>query len=144
MKKYIAHKILRVNGQPSPCECTEDTVCAYCVQANLILLENPPKEARMKKSSLSVGCNCRQYGFCMECQEKMELKESPIFVLQERIKLTSLRTVARELGVSHPTVTSWIHKGIVPEKYFKDGELVGNCGELRIIKATPQKTYQKT
>jgi hypothetical protein len=53
--------------------------------------------------------------------------ENPlILTLERRIKLHSLRTVARELGVSHTTVSSWIKKGTIPNKYFKDGELVGN------------------
>lgn len=34
--KFSAPKIMSVNGQPSPCECTDIITCAYCVQASLI------------------------------------------------------------------------------------------------------------
>lgn len=44
MQRGIAPEVLLVNGQPSPCECTDKIICAYCVQANLILWEK--EEAR--------------------------------------------------------------------------------------------------
>jgi hypothetical protein len=44
MLKNIAHRLLTVNGGPSPCECNETTVCAFCVQANLILWSKKQEE----------------------------------------------------------------------------------------------------
>jgi hypothetical protein len=57
--------------------------------------------------------------------DKVGEKETPLYGLREKIKLHSHRTVARELGVSPHTVNAWIQKGIVPHKYFKNGDLVG-------------------
>ena len=39
IKKFIASKAISINGSPSPCECSERITCAYCVQANLRLME---------------------------------------------------------------------------------------------------------
>ena len=96
MAQFIAPQVLRVNGKTAPCECTENIVCAYCVQANLILWER--KE-----------------------------EKSPIIALRDRVGKRGIRAIAREFEVDHKTITAWIHKGIVPEKYIKNGELVGNC-----------------
>ena len=37
--KFIAPKVMTVNGYPAPCECTDKVTCAYCVQASLIYYE---------------------------------------------------------------------------------------------------------
>jgi hypothetical protein len=100
MRQFIAPKILKVNGQPSPCECSEGAVCAYCVQANLILWE-------------------REEG------KSIKAKGSSVIALRERIRKTGIRTVARELGVDHKTITLWIKRKNVPEKYFMNGDLMG-------------------
>ena len=34
--KFVAPKAITINGYPSPCECTDNITCAYCVQASLI------------------------------------------------------------------------------------------------------------
>ena len=39
IEKYIAPKVMTVNGYPSPCECTDTITCAYCVQASLLFLK---------------------------------------------------------------------------------------------------------
>lgn len=100
MKKFIAPKILKVNGQPSPCECTEGVVCAYCVQANLILWEREE------------GGNIKANG-------------ASVIALREAIEKKGIRTVAREMGVDHKTITLWIKKKNIPEKYFAEGGLMG-------------------
>jgi hypothetical protein len=57
---------------------------------------------------------------------KIGEKETPVIsCLREKRKLHSLRAVARELGISPHTVNAWIQKGIVPYKYFRNGDLVG-------------------
>jgi hypothetical protein len=43
MRKFIAPTVISINGGPSPCECTDTVVCAYCVQANMILWEKEEK-----------------------------------------------------------------------------------------------------
>jgi hypothetical protein len=100
MKQFIAPKVLKVNGQPSPCECAEGVVCAYCVQANLILWER--KEGG-----------------------KVDAQGASIIALREAIKKRGLRGVARELGVDHKAVTDWIKKKNVPERYLRNGDLMG-------------------
>ena len=42
--KFIAPKILSVNGYPSPCECDDNITCAYCVQASLIGFDKKLKD----------------------------------------------------------------------------------------------------
>lgn len=42
--KFIAPKIMTVNGHPSPCECTDNITCAYCVQASLLSYDKKFKE----------------------------------------------------------------------------------------------------
>jgi hypothetical protein len=59
-------------------------------------------------------------------RNQLDVKEPPVIsALRERIKLHTLRSVARELGVSPHTITAWVKKGIVPQKYFKNDALVG-------------------
>jgi DNA invertase Pin-like site-specific DNA recombinase len=74
-----------------------------------------------------------------------EVKETPVIsALRERIKLHSLRAVARELGVSPHTITAWIKKKNVPKKYFKDGDLVGKEAAVNILSRPPRKSAQKS
>jgi hypothetical protein len=136
MRQFIATKVLKVNGIAAPCECNENIVCAYCVQANLILQERGMEKMSCSKeekkiqgikkmSELTFSCNCRQYGLCMECQGNKELKEPPVLTLEQRVKLNGLRAISRELGVSPATVSSWLQKRKVPMKYFRNNELMG-------------------
>jgi hypothetical protein len=99
-QQFIAPQILMVAGKPAPCECTDNIVCAYCVQANLLLWE-------------------REEG------KSIKAKGSAVTALREAIKKKGLRTVARELGVDHKSITHWIKKKNVPEKYVLDGVLMG-------------------
>lgn len=84
MRQFIASKVLRVNGEPSPCECEPGVVCAYCVQAGLLLWEREerPESARTEK-------------LCAEIQR------------------VGVRRVARSLGTRHQTVLAWVKSGRV-------------------------------
>ena len=95
MKQFIAPQILRVNGQPSPCECTEGTVCAYCVQANLIIWDREQKPT----------------------DEKIE-------VLCQEVKKIGVRRVARNMGIRHQTVMGWLNSGRVNPLYLASLEQV--------------------
>ena len=41
--KFVAPRLMTVNGKPSPCECTDLITCAYCVQASLLWFEKKAK-----------------------------------------------------------------------------------------------------
>jgi len=100
MEQFISPRVLKVNGAPAVCECHDNVVCSLCVQANLILWER-------------------------EERRKVEAQGTPIIALREAIKKRGIRTVSRELGVDHKTVSHWIKKKNVPERYFRNGDLVG-------------------
>jgi hypothetical protein len=118
MEQFIAPRVLKVNGELSPCECSDNIVCAYCVQANLLLFERAEGKSGFIEEADAVARNARK-------AQKAPQKNPSILALEERIKLTTLRTIGRELGVSHVTITTWIKRGKVPVKYFKNGELLG-------------------
>ena len=56
--KFVAPRLMTVNGYPSPCECTATITCAYCVQACLLWFEKKAKAdeekviAHIKKKGL--------------------------------------------------------------------------------------------
>ena len=95
MKQFIAPKILKVNGQPSPCECTEGVVCAYCVQANLLVWEREQKPT----------------------DEKIER-------LCQAVKKIGVRRVARNMDIRHQTVMGWVKSGRVNPSYLASLEQV--------------------
>jgi DNA invertase Pin-like site-specific DNA recombinase len=97
MQQHIAPQVLTVNGKPAPCECTKDVVCAYCVQANLILWERA--EAENNKAQISLLSDAKKYG---------------------------QRRLARNLGVPVQTVSNWIKKEKIPEKYVSQVREVVN------------------
>ena len=90
MRQFIAPKVLMVNGRVSPCNCTDEIVCEYCVQANLILWD---KEQHPEK----------------EVQEK---------IISE-IKASGVRKTAQKLKIKHSTISNWIKTGNVPLKYVE-------------------------
>jgi hypothetical protein len=100
MRQFIAPKVLKVNGLPAICECEGNTVCWACTQAALLLWE-------------------RQEG------GEVDAQGASIIALREAIKKRGLRGVARELGVDHKAVTDWIKKKNVPERYLRNGDLMG-------------------
>ena len=90
MLKFIAPKILKVNNYLSPCHCDDNTVCEYCVQANLILYE----------------------------KEEVQNEEVKKAVL-EAIKAVGIRKTARFLQVNPATVSRWIYKGNLPRQFIE-------------------------
>jgi hypothetical protein len=77
-----------VNGKPSPCECTEDVVCAYCVQANLVLWE---KE-----------------------EEKKRKQDDPLI---GTIRKLGISNIADRMGINRSTVHRWVKTKRIPEKH---------------------------
>ena len=95
--KFIAPKIMTVNGYPSPCECTDNITCAYCVQASLM-------------------------GF----EKKIKANDNIVNNIIASIKRNGIRKTARDLGIDHSTVKYWIKSRNIPQwviqKYTKVGE----------------------
>ena len=95
--KFIAPKTLLINGQPSPCECTDTITCAYCVQANLLGRE-----------------------------KKFKTDQSTANNIIATIKRNGLRQTARDLNVDHGTVRYWLKTHDMPqwviEKYAGVGK----------------------
>jgi len=89
MWKLIAPKVLEVNDYPSPCCCDDNTVCEYCVQANLILYE------------------------------KEEVSEEEKKAILEAIKTKGIRKTARLLQVNPSTVSRWIHTENIPQQFME-------------------------
>jgi len=91
MQSFIAPRVLKVNGQPSPCKCSEKIICEYCVQANLVLWE---REEHPEK----------------QIQEK----------IIGDLKTSGVRKMARLLKIQPMTVSRWIKTGNIPQKYIKE------------------------
>ena len=91
MQQFIAPRILEVNGGPSPCECREGVVCAYCVQANLILWERKDHPEQAARERIL----------------KVVAKNGP-------------RKTARLLGIQPSTVSRWLKRGDIPEAYLSE------------------------
>ena len=89
MKRFIAPQILRVGGQPAPCECTDNIVCAYCVQANLILWERREHPADERNDRLC-----------------------------EAVRKFGVRRVAKNLDIRHATVAGWLKSGRINPSYL--------------------------
>jgi hypothetical protein len=93
--KHTAPKVIGINGHESPCECRDTITCAYCVQANLILMEKKFKEDDDRvKSFIS------------------------------HVRKNGVRQSARKMGLDRNTLTRWIKSGNVPahvvEKWIKE------------------------
>ena len=95
--KFIAPKKITVNGNLSPCECSDTITCAYCVQANLLALE-----------------------------KKFETDESTTNNVIVFVKRNGIRHTARDLNVDHSAVRYWLKSHHVPqwviEKYAGVGK----------------------
>jgi len=84
--KFIAPKMLIVNGHRSPCECTDTLCCAYCTQANLYLMEKGlAKHDDLVKTSIKV------------------------------IRENGIRKSARQIGEHEKTLRRWIKTGNIPQ-----------------------------
>jgi hypothetical protein len=95
--KFIAPKIMTVNGYPSPCECDDNVTCAYCVQASLL-------------------------GF----EEKIKANDNTANNIISSIKRNGIRKTARDLSIDHSTVKYWLKSRNIPQwavkKYAGVGE----------------------
>ncbi len=87
MKKFIAPKMLIVNGMPSPCECDDMISCAYCVQANLMLME-----------------------------KKFAEGDEVAKVTIKTIRKNGIRRTARQIGEHEKTLRRWIQTGNIPQR----------------------------
>lgn len=50
--KFIAPKVIAVNGYPSPCECDDNITCPYCVQASLLSYEKKFQENDQNRKNI--------------------------------------------------------------------------------------------
>jgi hypothetical protein len=87
MYKCIAKQVISINGKESPCDCDEKTVCAYCVQANMIIMEN------------------------RNVMENDVMKLS-IMLIQKN----GIRKTARQIDEHEKTLRRWIYKGNIPQR----------------------------
>ena len=94
--KFIAPKIITINGYPSPCECTDIIACAYCVQASLIYFEKKAK-----------------------ADDRMT--DGIIFYIRK----CGIRKTARDLGIDHSTVKYWLKSRNIPQWIVKKYAGVG-------------------
>lgn len=85
--KFIAPLVLIVNGEPSPCECTDTITCAYCVQANLLLMG-----------------------------KKQEVKDDVMKSSIKLIRKNGIRKTSRQIGEHEKTIRRWIKTGNIPQK----------------------------
>ena len=93
MKRFIAPKVLTVSNQSSPCECEDGIVCAYWVQANLILWER---------------------------EEHLEEKTKNRIL--EAMKKNGVRKSARLIGVSKDKINRWTRMGNILERYLQEAQ----------------------
>jgi hypothetical protein len=84
--KFIAPKIISINGQPAPCECTDMVTCPYCVQASLI-------------------------GFEKKLEGNDERKKKII----SHIKKNGIRKTAKEINAQPSTVQYWFRTENFPQ-----------------------------
>jgi hypothetical protein len=94
--KFLAPKIMTVNGHSSPCECTDIMTCAYCVQASLL-------------------------GF----EEKIKVNDDVTSNILSSIKRHGIRRTARDLKIDHSTVKYWLKSRNIPQWVFKKYAKVG-------------------
>lgn len=94
--KFIAPKIISINGYPSPCECTDVIACAYCVQASLIYFEKKAKADDRTTTNIILY-----------------------------IRKSGIRKTARDLSIDHSTVKYWLKSRNIPQWIVKKYAGVG-------------------
>lgn len=87
LSKYISHRVIAIDGHPTPCECTDLITCAYCVQANLILME-----------------------------KKLAKGDDIVKASIKAIRKNGIRKTARQIGEHENTVRRWIKSENIPQK----------------------------
>ena len=85
MIKYIAPRSITINGERTPCECSESITCAYCVQTNLALM-----------------------------QKKYQTEDDAVKSFISRVRKEGVRHSARRMGLDKNTLSRWIKSGNVP------------------------------
>jgi len=88
--KFIAPKVMTVNGYPSPCECTNTITCAYCVQASLIGFDKKLKDNDTRRKSIISS-----------------------------IKKNGIRKTAKEINAQPSTVQYWFKTDNFPQWVIK-------------------------
>lgn len=83
--KHIAPRSMTVNGDTSPCECSEGVTCSYCVQANLAL---------MKK--------------------RYQAEDDRVKSFISHVHKEGVRISARRMGLDEGTLRRWIKNGNIP------------------------------
>ena len=83
--KFIAPKVMTVNGYPAPCECTDKVTCAYCVQASLLKFE-----------------------------EKLKANDEKKMKIISQIKKNGIRKTAKEINERPSTVQYWFRTDNFP------------------------------
>ena len=84
--KFVAPRLMTVNGYPSPCECTDNITCAYCVQASLIGYDKKLKDIDTAKKNII-----------------------------SYIKKNGIRKIARELNIQASSVQYWFKTDNFPQ-----------------------------
>ena len=92
--KYISPKVIGINGSVSPCECTESIVCAYWVQANLIL-----------------------------GKQKFEDNDDRVKAFIGHVRKNGVRLSARRMGIEEKSLRRWIKRGNIPAELIEDGTI---------------------
>jgi len=87
---------MTVNGCPSPCECTDNIICAYCVQASLL-------------------------GF----DKKLKDQDNTAKNIITSIKRNGIRKTARDLNIDPSTIRYWLKSENIPQYVIKKYAGVG-------------------
>ena len=85
--KHVALKVMGINGDLSPCECTETVTCAFCVQVNLMLME-----------------------------KKLSQGDDIVKASIKAVKKNGIRKAARQIGEHEKTIRRWIQSGNIPQQ----------------------------
>ena len=85
--KFVAPRLMTVKGYPSPCECTDNITCAYCVQASLIGYDKKLKDIDTAKKDII-----------------------------SYIKKNGIRKIARELNIQASSVQYWFKTDNFPQR----------------------------
>ena len=95
--KYLAPKILRNNGDPASCECTDDFTCAQCAVAACLFFEGEGIKTKADLEKLA-----REAGW----------QEDPLISTLK--KLRNKRNLAKKLDIDKRTLRRWIAAGRIP------------------------------
>lgn len=83
--QYIAPRTLMINGSHSPCDCSDERTCCYCMQAHLLRLET-----------------------------RFKAEENTANSVMAYIKKQGVKRIATELGVQVSNVRQWLKAKNLP------------------------------